>query len=66
MKPWCFRKKLEETEKQFYGHNENRKKAQEKINFLLRPFILFSRMPSIRLAAFAAVPVGDMLHRHTA
>jgi len=48
-KLWFFRKKLEETEKQLHGHNENEKTPREKVmNFLLRRFFSFFRMQSIR------------------
>jgi len=33
-KPWFFRKKLEETKKQFHGHNKNEKTPGEKASFL--------------------------------
>jgi len=49
--PWFFRKKLEETEKQFHGHKENEKMPGEKASFLQPAFFSFSRMHSIRLAA---------------
>jgi len=67
-KPRFFRKKLEETKKQFHGHNENTKNGGGESELSLPPFFMFSRMHSIRLAAIAAVPVGDnrysALHRH--
>ena len=67
-KRWGLRKKLEETEMQFHGHNENTKKGGGESELSLPPFFMFSRMHSIRLAAIAAVPVGDnrysALHRH--
>jgi len=50
-KRWGLRKKLEETEMQFHGHNENTKKGGGESELSLPPFFMFSRMQSIRLAA---------------
>jgi len=46
MKPWGFRKKLEKTEMQFHGHNENEKMPGEKASFLQPAFsLVFKSLP---------------------
>ena len=54
-----FARTFRKTAQVLQGHNENIKKGEGE-SFLPRLFFVFSRIQSIRLAAFyAAVPVAD-------